>query len=94
MGATGCNPFDFKIPGSIRQEDVERISQAVRPVIAFANPLKSCIQGMGCFPNLRNPRVFGWESIGERNPRIFEGADRKKDDELSFPRKTGPFLRI
>jgi len=82
----------LKFLGSIRQEDVERISQAVRPVIGLCQPFEVCIQGMGCFPNLRNPRVV-WVGVdrGKESLASLKEQIEKRMTELSFPLEDRPF---
>jgi len=82
----------LKFLGSIRQEDVERISQAVRPVIGLWQPFEVCIRGMGCFPNLRNPRVV-WVGVdrGKESLASLKEQVEKRMIELSFPPEDRPF---
>jgi 2'-5' RNA ligase len=88
----------LKFLGSIRQEDVEKISRAVAPVVTLWEPFEVGIRGMGCFPNLRNPRVVwvgidrGKESLSSLHQKI-----EKKLAELSFPpedRSFSPHLTL
>jgi 2'-5' RNA ligase len=82
----------LKFLGSIRQEDVERISLALAPVIAGGDPFEVRVQGMGCFPNPRNPRVV-WLGVdrGKESLASLQQAVEKKMSELSFPAEGRPF---
>jgi len=82
----------LKFLGSIRQEDVERISQSIAPAIAGWEPFEVRVQGMGCFPNPRNPRVvwLGMEWGKEILTSLQEAVERKMA-EMSFPREDRPF---
>ena len=82
----------LKFLGSIRREDVERISQAVGPVIGHWKPFEVCILGMGCFPNLRNPRVV-WVGVdrGKQSLTSLQHEVEKRMAELSFPPEDRPF---
>jgi RNA 2',3'-cyclic 3'-phosphodiesterase len=82
----------LKFLGSIRQEDVERISQALVPVVAGRESIDVRVQGMGCFPNARNPRVV-WLGVdqGEEALASLQRAIEQKMAELSFPAEDRPF---
>jgi RNA 2',3'-cyclic 3'-phosphodiesterase len=82
----------LKFLGSIRQEDVERISQALAPVVAEGESFEVRVQGMGCFPNPRNPRVV-WLGVDRGKDALasLQGAIEKKMAELSFLPEDRPF---
>ena len=82
----------LKFLGSIRQEDVERISQALALVVADGESFEVRVQGMGCFPNLRNPRVV-WLGVdrGKEALASLQRAIEGKMAELSFPPEDRPF---
>jgi 2'-5' RNA ligase len=82
----------LKFLGSIRPEDVERISLALSSVIAGGDPFEVRVQGMGCFPNPRNPRVV-WMGVdrGKEELVSLQKAVEKKMSELSFPPEDRPF---
>jgi 2'-5' RNA ligase len=82
----------LKFLGSIRQEDVERISQALAPVIADAESFEVRVQGMGCFPNPRNPRVV-WLGVDQGKEALasLQRAVEQKMAELSFSPEDRPF---
>ena len=82
----------LKFLGSIRQEDVERISQALAPVVAGGESIEVRVQGMGCFPNPRNPRVV-WLGIDQGKEALasLQRAIEQKMAELSFPPEDRPF---
>lgn len=83
----------LKFLGSVLPEDLEKIARAISPVVGFWAPFEVGVQGMGCFPSPRNPRV------------VWVGVDRGKDSllslqqnveiemaELSFPAESRPFF--
>jgi RNA 2',3'-cyclic 3'-phosphodiesterase len=82
----------LKFLGSIRQEDVERISHALAPVVAQVESFEVRVQGMGCFPNPRNPRVV-WLGVdrGKEALASLQRAIEQKMAELSFPPEDRPF---
>jgi 2'-5' RNA ligase len=82
----------LKFLGSIRQDDVERISQSIGPAIEGWVPFEVRVQGMGCFPNPRNPRVV-WVGMdrGREILTSLQQAVEKKMAELSFPPEDRPF---
>jgi 2'-5' RNA ligase len=82
----------LKFLGSIRREDVERISQAVGPVIGLWEPFDVGIQGLGGFPNFRNPRVV-WVGVdqGKESLVSLKQQIEKRMTELSFPPEDRPF---
>lgn len=82
----------LKFLGSIQQEDVGKISRAVAPVINLWEPFEIRIQGMGGFPNLRNPRVV-WVGVdrGRESLASLQEQVEKKMAELSFPPENRPF---
>ena len=82
----------LKFLGSIRQEDVERISQALTPIVADGESFEVRVQGMGCFPNPRNPRVV-WLGVdrGREALAFLQRAIEKRMAELSFPPEDRPF---
>jgi 2'-5' RNA ligase len=85
-------PEALKFLGFIRPEDVEKISRAVAPVITRWEPFEIRIQGMGGFPNLRNPRVV-WVGVdrGKESLASLRQQIEKKMAELSFPPENRPF---
>ncbi len=82
----------LKFLGSIRQEDVERISQALAPVISAWEPFEVRIHGMGGFPSNRNPRVI-WVGLerGKGEVHSLQQVLERKLVELSFPPENRPF---
>ena len=82
----------LKFLGSLRQEDVEKISRAMAPVVTLWKPFEVCIQGTGCFPNPRNPRVI-WVGIerGKETLSSLQQRVEKELAELSFPPEDRPF---
>ena len=88
----GAIHLTLKFLGSIRQEDVERISQALPPIVADGESFEVRVQGMGCFPNPRNPRVV-WLGVDQGREALasLRGAIEKRMAELSFPPEDRPF---
>ena len=86
------NHLTLKFLGSIRQEDVEKISQAIAPVISACEPFEIRIHGMGGFPTSRNPRVV-WVGLdrGKGEVHSLQQAIERKLAELSFPPENRPF---
>jgi 2'-5' RNA ligase len=82
----------LKFLGSIHPDDVERISQSIAPAIAGWEPFEVRVQGMGCFPNPRNPRVV-WLGMdrGKEILTSLQQAVEKNAAELSFPPEDRPF---
>jgi 2'-5' RNA ligase len=82
----------LKFLGSIRKEDIEKISLAVGPLISGWEPIEVGIRGMGCFPSTRNPRVV-WVGIdrGKSEVSSLQRAVEKGMRELSFPPENRPF---
>jgi 2'-5' RNA ligase len=82
----------LKFLGSIRQEDVERISQALAPVLADGESFEVRVLGMGCFPNPRNPRVV-WLGVDRGKDALasLQRAIEQKMAGLSFPPEARPF---
>ena len=88
----GAIHLTLKFLGLIRQEDVERISQALTPIVADGESFEVRVQGMGCFPNPRNPRVV-WLGVDQGREALasLRGAIEKRMAELSFPPEDRPF---
>jgi 2'-5' RNA ligase len=83
----------LKFLGSIQPEDSERIAQAITPVGDGWAPFEVRVQGMGCFPNPRNPRVV-WLGVdrGKDSLLSLQQNVEKKMAELSFPPEGRPFF--
>ena len=88
----GAIHLTLKFLGSIRQEDVERICGARTPIVADGESFEVRVQGMGCFPNPRNPRVI-WLGVDQGREALasLQGAIEKRMAELSFPPEDRPF---
>ncbi len=82
----------LKFLGYIHPEDVERISEAIRPVVSAWEPFEIRIQGMGGFPSSRSPRVL-WVGIdrGKDLVHSLQQSIDQKTAELSFPSENRPF---
>lgn len=53
----------LKFFGSVSQEQVEKILQALSPVLMEYPQFHLCLKGIGAFPNLFRPRVI-WAGLG------------------------------
>jgi 2'-5' RNA ligase len=82
----------LKFLGNIRPEDVERVSQALEPIISAWEPFEARIHGMGGFPSSRNPRVV-WVGLdrGKGEVRALQQAIEREMAGLSFPPEGRPF---
>ena len=82
----------LKFLGSIRQEDVEKISQTIAPIISLWEPFEIRLYGMGGFPSSRNPRVI-WVGLdrGKGEVHSLQQAIEKNLADLSFPPEDRPF---
>jgi 2'-5' RNA ligase len=82
----------LKFLGSIRPEAVEKISRALAPVVASREPFEVGVQGVGCFPSLRNPRVV-WVGV-DRGKDCLVSLQQEVEEKmagLSFPAEDRPF---
>jgi len=82
----------LKFLGSISREDIKRLSLAIAPVVSAWNPFKLRIQGLGCFPVSRNPRVL-WVGIdqGGAEASALQKAIEHKAAEIGFAPEVRPF---
>ncbi len=82
----------LKFLGSIQPGVVEKIFRALAPVVASREPFEVCLRGVGCFPNLRNPRVV-WVGVdrGKDSLVSLQQEVEEKMAELSFPVEDRPF---
>ena len=83
----------LKFLGSIPQEDVEKISRALAPVISAWVPFEVRIHGMGGFPRAGIPGSYGLDLTGEKE-KFIPCSRRSKGNWPSclFPQRTGPSL--
>jgi 2'-5' RNA ligase len=49
--------FTLRFLGDIEQDDVEKLSEAIKKNIAGIKSFPLKLSGLGCFPNMRRPRV-------------------------------------
>jgi 2'-5' RNA ligase len=82
----------LKFLGLIRKEDVEKICQAIAPVISGWEAFEVRVQGVGCFPNPRNPRVV-WVGVnrGKETLSALQQDIEAKMAGLYFPAEGRPF---
>lgn len=82
----------LKFLGTVSEEMLEKISWAIRPVIGLWEMMDLSIQGLGCFPSSRNPRVL-WLGIDRGAGQIssLQKMIEIKAAEVSFPPETRPF---
>jgi 2'-5' RNA ligase len=82
----------LKFFGSITQETLANISEALFPVIADYPRLQLTLKGLGGFPNLFRPRVI-WLSLGgetENLQRLHQAIERALVP-LGIPKEDRPF---
>jgi 2'-5' RNA ligase len=82
----------LKFFGSITQEDMGRISEAIAPVIADYPRFYLSLKGLGAFPNLFRPRVI-WLSPGGE-PETLKGLHQAIEQALiplGIPKEDRPF---
>ncbi len=72
----------LKFLGSIREEDLERISQAISPLVREWEPFELRIRGLGCFPSSRNPRVI-WIGIDQGGKEV-SALERVVEDTMAL----------
>ncbi len=80
--------------GQISPETVDKVENAVTPVVSACSPLRLRIKGIGAFPSLRNPRVLwaGIEEEGDGSPlRTLQAALAQVLEENGFPIEKRPF---
>ncbi|MBM4332559.1 MAG: RNA 2',3'-cyclic phosphodiesterase [Deltaproteobacteria bacterium] len=82
----------LKFLGSVPEEMLKKIALAISPVVASGEPFALHVQGLGCFPSSRNPRVI-WLGINQGAEQVssLQRAIEKQTAELSFPPETRPF---
>ncbi len=82
----------LKFLGSISAAELEKIAQAIAPVVAAWNPFELRIHGLGCFPSSRNPRVI-WVGIdrGGGEASSLQKVIEDKAAEVGFPPEGRPF---
>jgi 2'-5' RNA ligase len=82
----------LKFLGPIRQEDVERISRALAPIVSGGESFEVRVKGLGCFPHPRSPRVV-WLGVDRGREALarLQGGIERKTAELSFPPEDRPF---
>ncbi len=82
----------LKFFGSITQEDLEMISEALSPIIADSHRFQLTLKGLGAFPNLFRPRVI-WLSLGgetEILQRLHQTIEQALVS-LGIPKEDRPF---
>ncbi len=82
----------LKFLGAVEQEALEKLSHALRPAVEKFTPFELKVQGAGCFPSFRNPRVV-WTGLIEKEDTV-SGLQREIETitaELGFPSEERPF---
>jgi RNA 2',3'-cyclic 3'-phosphodiesterase len=61
-------PFHLTLAflGEIRDTDLDRLGESIKPKVALFEPFEVCLQGLGAFPNVARPRVI-WAGVGAPN---------------------------
>ena len=82
----------LKFFGSITQEALEKISEALSPVIADYPRFQLTLKGLGAFPNLFRPRVI-WLSPGGETETLkgLHQAIERALVPLGIPKEDRPF---
>ena len=84
--------FTLKFLGSIGEDDVDRISLALSPLVEKCPPFELRVKGLGGFPSSRNPRVI-WVGM-DQGTEVASSLQREIEQKLSalgFPPETRPF---
>jgi 2'-5' RNA ligase len=76
----------LKFLGTISGEELEKMATAVAPVISSWVPFELRIEGLGCFPSSRNPRIV-WVGIGRGSGEAssLQKAIENQAAEAGFP---------
>ncbi|MBI4173598.1 MAG: RNA 2',3'-cyclic phosphodiesterase [Candidatus Aenigmarchaeota archaeon] len=74
----------LKFLGEVRDDDVGRVSEAVRTALSGFGSFRMAIEGMGYFGSARNPRV-AWLGIGAGRETVI-GMMQKLEQSLTFIR--------
>lgn len=82
----------LKFLGDTPEEELPSVFAAVDELAASVSPFFLEIQGVGCFPHLRAPRVI-WAGCGEGTEEVQRLARQVEDAfyELGFGRERRPF---
>ncbi len=82
----------LKFLGSVSHENLEKIAEAITPVVATYEPFHLTAHGVGCFPSSRNPRVV-WIGLGDQGEKVsrLQREIEAKTAELGFPPEGRPF---
>ena len=82
----------LKFLGPVSEETLEKVAQAVQPVVAARDAFDLQVQGLGCFPSSRNPRVV-WVGIeqGKGEAAALQKLIEEKTADLGFPPESRPF---
>jgi 2'-5' RNA ligase len=88
----GSIHLTLKFLGAVPKETLEKFSLAVSPVILREEPFDLRLQGVGCFPSIKNPRVL-WVGIdrGCEKVSFLQEAIEKETAGLSLPSERRPF---
>lgn len=83
----------LKFLGNIPADDVARISEALTAAARAVAPFSFTVTGLGCFPNLKQPRVV-WAGVAAGDaPHVIE-LQKSVEAELArlgYPREDRPF---
>ncbi len=83
----------LKFLGNIPADDVSHIKDALTTAARVVAPFSFAVTGMGCFPNLKQPRVV-WAGVAAGDaPRVIELQKSVEAElaQLGYPREDRPF---
>ncbi|MBF0541249.1 MAG: RNA 2',3'-cyclic phosphodiesterase, partial [Nitrospirae bacterium] len=75
----------LKFLGNISAETIPQIEKALEDIVLKTQPFEIMLNGIGCFPNSRHPRVI-W--IGVKDNGILNKISKELNDRLSKIGKT------
>jgi len=94
-GVRWVNPdslhLTLKFLGAVEDARVERVVSAMRAAVTGATTFELTARGLGCFPNLRSPRVL-WAGLVDQPP-LLALAERieRESRAIGFPAEDRPF---
>jgi len=88
----GSIHLTLKFLGTVSEEVLEKVSLAISPVISSWEPFDLRINGLGCFPSSRNPRIL-WLAIDRGSEQVssLQETIEKKTAAISLPSERRPF---
>jgi len=82
----------LKFLGSVTEEELEKLAGVIAPIISSWVPFEVRLQGIGCFPSCRNPRIV-WLGIeqGSAEASSLQKAVENQAADVGFPPETRAF---